>query len=428
MPKRTRELTPAAVRRLAEKPGFHAVGGVAGLYLQVKRPPAASWILRVKMGDKRPDLGLGAYPTVTLADARDKARRYREQIEQGIDPREARRAAQAALVSAEAKRLTFDQAAEACFKARSREFRNAKHAKQWKGSLDTYASPKIGALPVSDVELAHVVSVLEPHWLTKTESMSRLRGRIETVLEWARVSGYRDGLDNPAAWKTLKHVLPSPSKVSKGTHYPALPWHEVPRFMAGLRERDGMGARALEFVILTAARSGEVRLATWDEIDIEGKLWTVPTERMKAGLTHRVPLSAPAVKLLKKLPRMKGSPYVFPAARGGALSDMTLSAVPRRMHDDDIEAGGDGYLDPKLNRIATPHGFRSSFKDWCRSSTSYPDEVSELALAHVSSDATRAAYARDELLPKRVKLMNAWARFLATVPSKASVTPIRKRR
>lgn len=428
MPKRAPELAPAQVKRLAERSGFHAVGGVAGLYLQVKRPGVASWILYVKMGDKRPQFGLGAYPTVTLADAREKARRYREQIEEGVDPREARRAAQNALRLAEAKRMTFDEAAEACLKSKSREFRNAKHAKQWCSTLDTYASPVIGKLPVADIELAHVVSVLEPIWTTKTETATRVRQRIEAVLAWATVSGYRTG-DNPARWRgNLEYALPKPSKIRKGSHYAALPWAELPRFVADLRERDGLGARALEFLILTAARSGEVRLATWDEIDLEAKLWTVPAGRMKAGRAHRVPLSPPAVKLLKSLPRVGGSEYVFPAPRGGALSDMTLSAVPRRMHDNDIEAGGDGYLDPALGRVATPHGFRSSFKDWARTSTSYADEVSELALAHVSTDATRAAYARDELLAKRTKLMNAWARFLATVPETASVTPIRRQR
>lgn len=418
MPKRAKELTPMEVKRKARTPGLHAIGGVAGLYLQVrdsrarrvrrkKRATVASWILRVKIGDERPDLGLGSYPDVPLGDARDKARRYRAQIEQGIDPREERRKAKDALRLAAAKRMTFDQAAEACFKSKSPGFRNGKHAAQWKRTIDKYASPEIGKLPVDEVELAHVVKVLEPIWTTKTETASRLRGRIETVLEWARVAGYREG-DNPASWQTLKHVLAKPSKVRKVTHHAALPWSDVPAFVAQLRKLEGMGARALEFVILTAARSGEVRQATWDEIDADAKLWTVPADRMKAQKAHRVPLAPAAIKLLKGLPRMADSEYVFPAPRGGALSDMTLSAVCRRLEVD-----------------AVPHGFRSSFKDWCRSSTSYADEVSELALAHVNSDATRAAYARDELLPKRARLMSAWARFVRSGPKKrAKVTPI----
>jgi integrase len=263
---------------------------------------------------------------------------------------------------------------------------------------------------VDAVELAHVVKILEPIWLTKTETASRLRGRIETVLSWATTSGYRTG-ENPARWELLRHVLPTPSKVKKVDHHAALPWQEIGAFMVELHKRAGMGARALEFAILTAARSGEVRGATWDEIDTGAKLWTVPAERMKAGKAHRVPLSDPALKLLKGLPRMDGSAYVFPAVRGGPLSDMSISAVTRRMGVDVV-----------------PHGFRSTFKDWCRSSTSYPDEVSELALAHVNDDKTRAAYARDELLPKREKLMRDWAKYCATVPSKGAVVPIGKAR
>lgn len=412
MAKKVRELSDLEVRRLSRKVGFHNVGGVPGLHLVVKRTTTASWILRVKVGAKRRDIGLGGYPDVTLAQAREKAREARRQIEQGIDPVEVRKAAKAALIAAQAKAITFEQAARQCHAARVQEFRNPKHKKDWITSLELYAFPVIGAVQVADIEQAHAVRVLEPIWTTKTETATRVRQRCETVLEWARVAGYRNGNgDNPFRWKgTLEHVLPRPSKVRKVTHHAALPWQEVPAFMAELRKVGGMGARALEFLIYTAARSGEVRFATWDEIDLDAKLWTIPAERMKAGRTHRVPLSEPAIELLKSLPRMEGSPYVFPAARGGALSDMTLSAVCRRM-----------------KVPAVPHGFRSSFKDWCRSSTSYADEVSELALAHVNDDKTRAAYARDELLPKRVRLMRDWAKFLAAVPSKASVTTIRAR-
>lgn len=411
MPKKVPERTDLQVRRLSKQAGFHNVGGVPGLYLDSK-PPAASWILRVKVGAKRRDIGLGGYPDVTLAQAREKAREARRQIEQGIDPVEARKAVKAALIAAQAKAITFEQAARKCHAARVDEFRNEKHKKDWITSLELYAFPVIGALPVGDVEQAHAVRVLEPIWTTKTETATRVRQRCELVLEWARVAGYRNGNgDNPFRWKgTLEHVLPRPSRVRKVEHHAALPWQEVPEFMAELRTVQGMGARALEFAILTAARSGEVRFATWDEIDLDAKLWTIPGERMKAGRTHRVPLSEPAIRLLKGLPRVEGSPYVFPSARGGPLSDMTLSAVCRRM-----------------NVPAVPHGFRSSFKDWARSSTSYADEVSELALAHVNDDKTRAAYARDELLPKRTRLMRDWARFLSTVSTKASVTPIRGR-
>jgi integrase len=409
MPKKARELSAYQIKRLT-RPGLHSVGGVAGLHLQVTERAARSWILRVVIGARRRDLGLGGYPDTTLEQAREKAREIRSQVWQGIDPIAARKAAQDALRAAEAKRLTFDQAALQCWRARSQEFRNAKHAKQWLSTLKLYASPVMGNLPIDHVELAHVVKAVEPIWTTKTETASRLRGRIETVLEWAKASGYRNGADNPAKWDTLKHVLPTPSKVKKVEHHAALPWQDVGAFMADLRKRDGMGARALEFAILTAARSGEVRGATWDEIDLHAKLWTISAERMKAGKKHCVPLSEPAIKLLKSLPRMEDCDYVFASPRGKALSDMSISAVCRRMGVDVV-----------------PHGFRSSFKDWARNCTRYEDEVSELALAHVNSDQTRAAYARDELLPKRAKLMTEWAKYCGTVPSKASVVPIRSR-
>ncbi len=410
MPKKAKELSAVQVKRLT-KPGFYSVGGVSGLSLQVKETGARSWILRAKIGAKRRDVGLGGFSDVTLADARDSAREAREQIRQGIDPVEARKAARATLMAAQAKELTFEQAAILCHKSKAPAFRNIKHGSDWINSVKRYALPIIGKLPVADVELPHVIKILEPIWTTKTETATRVRQRIESVLAWATVSGYRTG-DNPARWKgNLEYALAKPSKVRKVKHHAALPWQEIGGFMVELRKREGMAAKALEFLILTAARSGEVRLATWDEIDLDAKIWTVPADRMKAERAHRAPLSTPAIALLKALPHFEGSPHVFSAPRGGALSDMTISAVCRRM---------------KVN--AVPHGFRSSFKDWARSSTSYADEVSELALAHISSDATRAAYARDELLPKRIRLMRDWAKFCETVPSKADVVPIRKQR
>jgi integrase len=408
MPKKALELAAVQVRRLG-KPGLHAVGGVSGLHLHVKETGARSWILRVKVGDRRPDIGLGGFPDVTLEQARNRAREVREQIRRGIDPIAARRAVANALRAAQAKALNFDQAAQACHATKIGEFRNAKHKDDWISSLNRYASPVIGSLPVADIELPHLVRVLEPIWTTKTETATRVRQRIESVLSWAKVSGYRTG-ENPARWKgNLEHALAKPARLQRVTHYPALPWPEVGAFMAKLRKREGIGARALEFAILTASRSGEVRGATWDEIDLRAKLWTIPAERMKAGKPHRVPLSEPAIRLLKGLPRLEGSPYVFPSSRGKQLSDMSINSVTRRM-----DVG------------VVPHGFRSTFKDWCRSATSYADEVSELALAHVSTDATRAAYARDELLPKRERLMREWAKFCETVSGKSSVVPIRR--
>jgi len=409
MPKLAKELSAVEVRRITRS-GMHAVGGVNGLYINVKKTGARSWIQRVMIGGRLREIGLGSFPSVTLEQARQRARDIRQQVWEGIDPLADRRSAQEKLRSDEARRLTFDAAARECHKTKVHEFRNAKHGRDWLNSLEMYASPSMGSLPVQDIDLPHIVGALKPIWTDKTETATRVRQRIEAVLSWATVSGYRSG-DNPARWKgNLEFVLAKPTKIHKVKHYPALAWHEVGSFMASLRKRDGMGARALEFAILTAARSGEVRLATWDEVDLQSKLWTIPGERMKTGRVHRVPLSDPVVALLEALPRFEGSPYVFPAIRGGALSDMSISAVCRRM-----------------KVAAVPHGFRSTFKDWCRSSTAYADEVSELALAHVSSDQTRAAYARDELLPKRASLMRDWATYLLRPPGNAVVTPIGKR-
>ena len=407
MPKLAAELNGRQVQRITDQ-GLHAVGGVAGLLLQVSKTGARSWILRTVVGSKRRDIGLGAYPETSLAVARERAREAKELIRQGIDPVEQRRAARAALIAAQAKAMTFKEAARQCHKTKSSEFKNAKHAQQWINSLELYAFPIIGRLGVAEIELPHVLKVLEPIWHEKTETASRVQQRMESVLTWATVSGYRSG-ENPARWVgNLKEVLPAPRKIAKVTHHKALPYSDVPTFMPTLRERGGMAARALEFAILTATRSNEVRGATWDEIDLNAALWTIPAERMKAGKAHKVPLSDTALAILSALPRFEGNNFVFPSVRGKALSDNALSKLLRDM-----------------KVPAVPHGFRSSFKDWARSSTSYADEVSELALAHVNNDATRAAYARDELIPQRTKLMADWARFINNPAKRSAVTPIR---
>lgn len=400
MPKKVKELRALGVKRKAQQPGFHAVGGVAGLHLLTRANESggftASWILRATVGKRRRDFGLGGYPDVTLEQARQGARDFRDSISAGRDPLAEINAAKEEMLAVEARRLTFEDAAMQCHAARSQEFKSARHQTNWFRSLEIYAIPKLGDLPVSQIVAPQIVSVLEPIWAEKTDTAKRVRQRIETVLSWATVGGYREGL-NPARWQgNLDQLLAKPSKISKVVHYRALPWQEVGEFMSGLRKREGMGARALEFAILTAARSGEVRYSTWDEIDLKAKLWTISADRMKVSKPHRVPLSQAATDLLEALPR--ASQYVFPNGKGGVLSDMSLSSVTRRMGVD-----------------AVPHGFRSTFKDWARVNTAYPDEVSELALAHVNDDATRAAYARDELLPKRAKMMQAWAEYLYVV-------------
>ncbi|MEE4382041.1 MAG: integrase arm-type DNA-binding domain-containing protein [Pseudomonadales bacterium] len=401
-----RELSAIEVRRLG--PGMHAVGGVAGLCLKVAEPGARSWILRTMVGTKRRHIGLGSFPEVGLSEARDRAREAKRTIEEGRDPVEERRQARARLVEAQS-RMTFEDAAAAYLRTKEHEFRSPKHRQQWHNTLRDHAYPVFGRVPVADVELRHVVDALEPIWTTRTETAKRLRGRIEAVLAWATVSGHREG-DNPARWRGhLDKVLPAPGKVASVTHMRALPFDDVPAFLVELRKRAGVSARALEFLVLTAARSGEVRGATWDEIDLEARVWTIPASRMKAGKEHRVPLSDGAVALLDGLGRHKGSPYVFTAPRGGMLSDMALTKVLRTMAVP-----------------ATAHGFRSSFRDWSAERTAYPREVCEMALAHRIPDAVEAAYRRGDLFAKRTRLMDDWWRFCSSPPSEATVTPIRE--
>lgn len=410
MPKVAKELGALAVSRL-KTPGLHPVGGVAGLRLQVTPTGARSWVMRTVVGSKRRELGLGAYPEVPLADARRLALLAKEQITGGIDPVAERKAARSALIAEQAKAMTFEDCAGKFIEAQEAGWRNAKHGQQWRNTLKTYAYPVIGSMLVSDVTLANVLKVLEPIWTTKTETASRLRGRIESVLDWAKGRGYRTG-DNPAAWKgNLDAQLAKAGKVARVDHHTALPVAEVGAFMQRLRAAEGQGARALEFAILTAARSGEVRGATWAEIDLDAGIWTVPGERMKAGKEHRVPLSAAALQLLKAQPTIAGIDYVFSAARGGPLSDMTLSAVLRRM---EVEA--------------VPHGFRSTFRDWVSERTSYPGDMAELALAHVIGNKVEAAYRRGDQFDKRRRLMEEWAAFCAKVEtaSEGNVVPMRQ--
>jgi integrase len=279
---------------------------------------------------------------------------------------------------------------------------------------------------VQDITTQDVLRVLQPIWTDKTETASRLRGRIEAVLSWATVSGHRTG-DNPARWAgNLKELLPAPSKVADEEHHPAIQIDEAPRWFAALREREGMGARALEFLAMTGLRSGEVRGARWDEIDLRAGLWIVPAARMKMKVEHRVPLSPAAVELLEALPKLEGNPLVFPAARGGTLSDMTLSAVMRRMHEAEVAVDRPGYLDRATKRPAVPHGLRSTFRDWVAERTNYPADMAEVALAHKIGNAVEAAYRRGDMIEKRRLMMAAWAEFLADGTRSRKVVKLRQ--
>lgn len=393
MPRIAKELSALQVGRLTDA-GHHSVGGVTGLYLYINPTGARSWVLRMMVGSKRRHMGLGAFPTVTLAQAREKSRTAREEVINGIDPISLRKQAASELHAQQRSEITFEQASNAYIEAHGDSWRNPKHRAQWASTLNTYAFPHMGSLHVAHVQQPHVLAALEPIWKSKNETASRLRGRIEAILDWATVRHYRSG-ENPARWKgRLDKLLPAPAKIKKVTHHKALAVDKMPGFMKDLRERAGYSARALEFAILTAARSGEIRGASWNEIDLTSGVWTVPADRMKAGKEHRVPLSEQALKLLQSLPRMVGSELAFPSARGVPLSDMSLLAVMKRMEVD-----------------AVPHGFRSTFRDWVGECTTYPRELAENALAHVLQNKVEAAYRRGDALEKRRTMMQEWANF-----------------
>lgn len=399
-----------AARRGKARIGYHADGG--GLLLQVAKGGSASWVFRFQRDGLRKELGLGGLSTTGLASARAKAAECRRVLGEGGMPKSSRQAVR----ERAGRSMAFDDAAHRLIAAKSPEWKNAKHGEQWRNTLATYASPILGSMPVDAIELKHIESVLSPIWTTRTETASRVRMRIEAVLDWATVAGHRTG-ENPARWRgNLEHILAKPSKVAKVRSQPALPYAELQRFFPALRQRSG-AARALEFQILTAARSGEVRGAVWSEMDLGAKTWTVPVERMKSGREHVVPLCRRALDILAEVPRLDGISLVFASPTGGELSDATLAKVIKDMHAADIKAGGGGFLDPKsldksgTARVAVPHGFRSTFRDWCAECTDAPREIAEAALAHVIVNKVEAAYRRGDLLSKRRALMADWAKF-----------------
>ncbi|TPL00664.1 DUF4102 domain-containing protein [Mesorhizobium sp. B2-4-14] len=386
------------------KPGTYGDGG--GLYLQVTKSTSKkasegevtkSWLFRFMLAGKARSMGLGDVQTFNLKEARERAREARQKVTDGIDPIEQRNEKKAAVRAEDAKRVTFKQASERYIAAHKAGWKNAKHAEQWKNTLETYAWPTIGDLPVAKVETAHIMQIIEPIWTDKTETASRVRGRIEMVLDWATARHYRSG-DNPARWRGhLDKLLPARSKVAKVQHHEALSYTQLPTFMARLRAMDSISARALEFTILNAVRTGEAIGATEEEFDFDTKIWTIPAERMKSSRPHRVPLSDRSIAILKSVPREAGSAYVFPGARTGKpLSNMAMLELLRGME------GMEGL---------TVHGFRSTFRDWAAERSNFPREIAEAALAHVLSDKTEAAYQRGDMLDKRRRMMTAWAGY-----------------
>jgi integrase len=403
-------LTPLTVKNA--KPGRHADGG--GLHLLVKESGARSWVYRFMLNGKSRDVGLGAAGPggISLADARTARDALRLKVKAGIDPlQERQQEAEEALAMAQAANvagITFKAAAEAYIGTNEASWRNDKHRQQWRNTLATYVYPVIGELPVAEVGTAHVLQILEPIWKAKAETASRVRGRMETILDAAKARGYREG-ENPARWRGhIAQILPTRSRLTRG-HHKALPYDTVPSFIAALHQRKAVAALALEFTVLTAARTGEVIGAKWGEVDLEKEIWTIPASRMKAGKEHRVPLSSRAVEILKAVQELRKE-WLFPAARGGALSGMAMSMLLRRMQVD-----------------VTVHGFRSSFRDWCAESTGYAHEVAEMALAHTIDNKVERAYRRGDLFDKRRRLMDEWAAYCATGAGAAgdNVKPIR---
>jgi integrase len=398
-----------AIERI--KPGHHDRDG---LYLRVQRSGSMSWLFRFMRARKERWMGLGRFPTFNLDEARERARLAQQQLADGIDPIDARREKRAVETPAKAviASMTFRAAALGFYKMNERKWRNEKSRDQFLSSMEAYVFPVIGNLPVTDINTPLVLKCIQPHWETKTETMSRVRGRIERTLAWAMASGHRQPGDNPARWSgLLATVLPGRTEVAKVKHFAALPYAALPDFWTALSERTGPAAQALAFTILTAARTGETIGARWSEIDLEAKVWTIPAERMKAGKAHRVPLSAPAFAILKSLPREKDNPFVFNGTRiGEGLSNMAMATVLDRMKRDDI----------------TVHGFRSTFRDWAGELSGFGADVIEMSLAHSIGGKVQKAYLRADLLDRRRKLLDAWGRYVTTPLKSAQVVPIRR--
>ncbi len=429
MPKVAKELSALELKRLSTQ-GMHFVGGCPGLLLQISATGSKSWILRSRIDGKRKHIGLGSYPAITLADARNAGRELLGKARDGVNPVEQRKVERSQRQSALAKNTNFKQCAELYLQRHSQAFTNKKHSKQWSSTLQTFVYPIIGSISVAELNKSHILKVLlQPiknragkaegeFWNVRTETAKRVQARIKSIIDYAIVAEYRTGA-NPAAWTGyLDTQLPSASKIKKVKHQPALPYPKVGDFIVKLRTNNSISAKALEFLILTGVRSGSVRMATWSEIDLENNVWVIPALHTKTKREHRVPLAPQAIRLLNSIPKFIDSDYVFPSPRGKALCDMALSQLMRGM----AERG-------ELSDKAVPHGFRSTFRDWAAEQTNYPDEIRKAASGHTVGDAVHAAYQRTDLLEKRRKLMNEWANYLdipSTAPSGA-VTPIRRK-
>lgn len=419
MPKKSKELSALSVAKI-KKTGRHSVGGVDGLCLNVEGNSRV-WILRAVVGKRldkdgklkphRRDIGIGPYPEVSLAEARAKATELRLQIRSGIDPIAHKQEQLEKLYVQKLRDKTFMECAKVVIANKTRELKNEKHIGQWSSTLETYIYPTLGNLTIGAITKVDIVEALRPIWIEKNETAKRIRGRIETIFDYAKAMGYFEG-DNPAEWKgNLEPILGNLKQESRP--HPSLPYEQVNEFIQHLRQKKGISPKALEFAILTACRSGEIFGAKWQEIDFKNKVWIIPKERMKAEREHRVPLSKQAITLLESIHKFTQlQDFIFPAPRNGQmLSDMSLTTLIKRMHEQKLNENGLGYLDPKQNRVITTHGFRSTFRDWSADKTDYPREVCEHVLAHKLPDEVEAAYLRGAYLEKRKGLMEDWAEF-----------------
>lgn len=418
MPRKVKPLTAIEIGRIVHPMGkashhLHPIGTVSGLYMQTTNGGGRSWLLRVQVGLKRREIGLGSFPEVTLAKAHEEARDKKATIKAGRDPILERNAFRAALIAEQRRRLTFNDAlARYVETGHLNGLKTDKQRALWQSMVEAYAASVIGTKLVDDVTVEDVKAVLSPIWRVKVETARKLKLYVAAIFDWAINEGARTDRMNPASGIALKGAIAgwNKGKAKRGKkHQPTLAIDDVPDWFAALRKVGGNGARALEFACLTAARSGEVRGMTWDEVDRDARIWTLGPERMKSGEPHRVPLSDTAMAILDAQPRREGVEYVFPAPREGMLSDMTLSATMRRMHASELAAERKGWLDPVTNKPAVPHGLRASFKGWARRKTTYEGDLSEVALAHkVGSDA-QVAYDRDDMVERRRDMMADWA-------------------
>jgi integrase len=408
------KLTPGLIERKSKIPGSYGDGGGLYLYVTSKTGRGASWVYAYMLNGKSREMGLGSYPGISLPEARALADSQRAIKARGEDPIEVRESVRASERLSAAKAMTFRQCAEAYIGAHKEGWKNVKHRKQWSATLGTYAMPTLGELAVSAVDRQLVHKVLEPIWNEKPETARRLRGRIEAVLDYATARDYRAG-ENPARWKgSFEKLFPKRTKLQRVQHHAALPYRELPAFMAELRGHEGTASLALQFTILTCARTGEAISAKWSELDLDEEVWTVPSERTKTGRAHKVPLSRPTLTVLRTQHKLtSGKGHVFPGARRGKpLSNMAMLKTLERMGRQDL----------------TVHGFRSTFRDWAEEMTNFQGSVAEAALGHIVGDKVEAAYRRGDLFEKRRKLMMAWAEYSTRSPSEpARVIPLNRR-